>query len=113
MATVLDTPESAKTLADRLKQLGNIPADRIRARPAPGTATEKDVTELADRENRLCELVDGVLVEKTAGLRESLLAVALAELLRKLARKRREYFQAGVRLAWFIDHQPRLEFGRT
>ena len=33
--------------------------------------------EVERREDRLCELVDGVLVEKAMGFRESLLAVAL------------------------------------
>lgn len=38
--------------------------------------------ETHDRENRLCELVDGVLVEKAVGFRESLLAIAIAVTLR-------------------------------
>ena len=44
----------------------------------PGTATERDVVEVHDRENRLCELVDGVLVEKVMGFDESIYAVLLA-----------------------------------
>ena len=35
--------------------------------PPPGTATEQDVTELVDHADRLCELIDGILVEKTMG----------------------------------------------
>ena len=45
--------------------------------PPPGTATEKDVTELDDHADRLCELIDGVLVEKTMGYKESFLAVEI------------------------------------
>ena len=45
--------------------------------PPPGTATEKDVIELEARTNRLCELVDGVLVEKAMGYLESRLAAML------------------------------------
>jgi Uma2 family endonuclease len=45
--------------------------------PLPGTATEKDVLEIERRENRLCELVRGVLVEKTPGHYESRVAVVL------------------------------------
>ena len=41
----------------------------------PGTATVDDVTAIHDRENRLCELVDGVLVEKVMGFRESRLGL--------------------------------------
>ena len=40
-----------------------------------GTATEKDVIEAEERENRLCELVDGTLVEKAVGFEESRVAV--------------------------------------
>ncbi len=52
------------TFADLLEQLGDISADRVLLRPYPGTATEQDVIEIDAREDRLCELVDGVLVEK-------------------------------------------------
>jgi Uma2 family endonuclease len=62
------------TLADVLEQLGDIPPRRVRAHPAPGTATERDVLHILDHENRLCELVDGTLVEKPMGVLESCLA---------------------------------------
>lgn len=75
----IDTaPAAVETLADFVERLGAIPLDRIRFWPVPGTATERDVLEVERRENRLCELVDGVLVEKPWGYRESLLAVAIA-----------------------------------
>ena len=61
------------TIADLLKRLGNIPANRVRLHPTPGTATEKDLLALLDRENRPCELVDGTLVEKAIGFEESLI----------------------------------------
>ena len=38
------------TIGDLLKRLGNIPAGRVRLHPTPGTATEKDVIEILDRE---------------------------------------------------------------
>jgi Uma2 family endonuclease len=62
------------TVADLLKRLGNIPANRVRLHPTPGTATEKDLLEVLDRENRPCELVDGTLVEKPMGIDESEIA---------------------------------------
>ncbi len=65
-------------LADLIEHLGRIPPERIRAYPPPGTATEKDVIDIEARENRLYELIDGVLVEKAMGFRESFLAVDLA-----------------------------------
>jgi Uma2 family endonuclease len=74
------TPE-IKTLADLRKRLGGIPLDRIWFHPAPGTATEKDVLEAEERENRLCELVDGTLVEKAVGFEEARIATRLAHLI--------------------------------
>jgi Uma2 family endonuclease len=88
MPTLLRAPASRRTLADLLHDLGDIPPERVLLRPPPGTATEADVIALEERENRLCELVDGVLVEKVMGLRESLLAVALAGFLREFAMPR-------------------------
>jgi len=61
------------TFADVRKHLG-IPLYRIRSFPAPGTATERDLLAVLDHEDRLCELIDGVLVEKTMGLKESMIA---------------------------------------
>jgi Uma2 family endonuclease len=69
------------TMADLLKHFGGISPRRIRLHPAPGTATEQDVIDLQDREDRLYELVDGVLVEKIMGFPESYLA---GEVLRQM-----------------------------
>ena len=174
MASVLTSAGAIETLADLLIHLGDIPPERVRFRPLPGTATEKDVLDVQAREDRLCELVDGVLVEKGMGFRESFLAVALSTILwrfveprnlglvtgadgmvrlvsglvripdvafiawerlpgrrvlsepipglapdlvvevlsesntaAEMTRKRREYFAAGVRLAWFVDPMTR------
>jgi Uma2 family endonuclease len=78
MSTVPAT-EAPETLADVLRRIGGVPPERIRARPAPGTATERDVIaalEAADK--RLYELVDGVLVEKVMSTKEAQLALFLA-----------------------------------
>ena len=64
----------ATTWEERLQDLGNIPAFRIRTNPAPGKATIEDVAHLRDTEGRLYELIDGTLVEKSTGWQESLLA---------------------------------------
>ena len=63
-----------RTMADLLKRLGGVPLDRIRLQPPPGTATVADVDRIHEKEGVLCELVDGVLLEKSMGLRESRLA---------------------------------------
>ncbi len=73
----LTSPE-IKTLADLRRRLGGISLERIWFHPAPGTATEKDVIAAEAHGNRLCELVDGTLVEKVMGFEESRLAIELA-----------------------------------
>lgn len=75
------------TAADLVARFGAIPLSRIHHAPAPGTATERDVIEAHDRENRLCELIDGVLVEKTVGSYESYLAAALVEFIGRFVRE--------------------------
>ena len=78
MATVtLPPPLAEGTLADLLEGLGNIPPSRIRMTPLPGTAREEDVLEVERRTGLAAELIDGVLVEKTVGYLESLLAARL------------------------------------
>jgi Uma2 family endonuclease len=67
-----------RSVADLLHRLGDIPPDRVRFNPVPGTATIKD---LLKSENEGCELVDGTLVEKTVRQEESLLAMWLGTLL--------------------------------
>src|SRR5690242_4440590 len=89
MPTLLTSSPDIATVADLLERLGGIPPERVRYYPAPGTATEADVVEIEERENRLCELIDGVLVEKPMSYRESMLAVLIATALNNfvLARK--------------------------
>jgi Uma2 family endonuclease len=72
-----------QTVAELLQQLGDIPPERVRLHPVPGTATEKDVITSKARFNCLCELVDGVLVEKPMGFFEARLAFILGFFLEK------------------------------
>jgi len=72
--SVVPSPAPIRTLADLMKRLGWVPLDRIRFHPAPGTATVQDVIDIQAQEDRLCELVEGVLVEKVMGYTEALLA---------------------------------------
>jgi Uma2 family endonuclease len=102
------------TLADVLQQLGGISPGRVRFRPAPGTATEEDVVKIRDRERRLFELVDGVLVEKVMGYWESVLAMELAGLLRDFIKRRKLGTLAGeagmLRLSPGLVRIPDLSF---
>ncbi len=177
MSTVLpDAPPTDWTIADVRAHLPGFPADRIRIYPTPGTATEEDVLKAEARSGRICELIDGTLVEKTMATYESMLAIALGYFLqryldtsnlgalaggdgllmilpgqvrapdvsfirwerlpgrhsskakpaiyavapdlaveilskgntaREMKRKLRDYFQAGVRLVWYIEPKSR------
>lgn len=167
-------PSTRQTMADLLDRLGGISPERVLLDPPPGQATEADVVRVGERDRRLYELVEGTLVEKAVGLRESILAGAILALLRafvvprnlgfvsgeagtmrlfqglvrmpdvafvswgrtpdgripvqpvphlapdlavevlsesntpaEMARKRREYFESGVRLVWMIDPRDR------
>jgi len=83
------------TVAELLKKLGGIPAERVLLDPTPGTATEKDVLAIERREGRLCELVEGVLVEKAMGLAESFLALRIAYFLQRILEQQNLGFLAG------------------
>jgi len=163
----------AGNLSELLIELGNVPLDRVRCNPKPGSATVEDVLR-ANADGALCELVDGTLVEKAMGWSESLIAAFLIEVIggfvrnknlgfvsgpdgfmrmlgslvrgpdvafvswdrlpgrqipqdnvpdivpdlaievlssgnthAEMARKRREYFHAGVRLVWMVDPRAR------
>jgi Uma2 family endonuclease len=82
MATVSETNPTVWTASEVIAHFGDIPIARIRTTPPPGEATETDVIELHDRYDRLFELIDGTLVEKTTGWKESELAIVIAALLR-------------------------------
>lgn len=174
MATEVAPPISAFpaewSMADLHEHLGGISLGRIRVNPPPGTATEGHLLRVHAQTGRICELIDGTLVEKTMGYYESRLAVLIGHFIeaylesrdlgivlgeagflkivgeqiraadvaflswdhfpnrdlpgarvpqlapdlavevlskdntpREMERKRREYFEAGVRLVWQID----------
>lgn len=69
------TVSKYRTLAEVLARVGDVPAERVLPYPAPGTATEFDLLDISVTGDRTCELVDGILVEKPMGARESYLAI--------------------------------------
>jgi Uma2 family endonuclease len=81
MATTLTPISERERLARLCHDLGDIPLERIRRVPAPGSATEADLIAAMDRDDLACELVDGTLVEKAVGYYESMVAVALIRVL--------------------------------
>jgi Uma2 family endonuclease len=114
MASVPETTTMDWTVADLFAHFGPILYKRIRQNPAPGTATEQDVVEIHDREDRLYELVDGVLVEKAMGIQESFLAVLIARLLGEYADRHDRGFVLGsdgmARLAPGLVRIPDVSF---
>lgn len=84
------------TVADLLERFGPMPAGRIRTTPPPGTATEQDVIDIEELESRLCELVDGILVEKALGVYESYLAMEIGSFLREFVKRNDLGFVVGV-----------------
>jgi Uma2 family endonuclease len=80
MATDVELEGDADTFADLLERIGDVPLDRIRSKPAPGMATEEDlIAAMEAPRKRLCELIEGVLVEKAVGARESQLACIIIQ----------------------------------
>jgi Uma2 family endonuclease len=75
MSTAL--PPEDPTVADVLElieDLGGVPPRRVLLKPLPGKATEKDLLAHHRRTGRICELVEGTLVEKPVGYNESVIA---------------------------------------
>jgi Uma2 family endonuclease len=80
MATATIKRPKFDNFAQLRKQIGNVPLERIRMEAPPGAATEKDVLAVrAGLERRLCELVDGVLVEKAMSTAASLLTTVIIQ----------------------------------
>ncbi|MCL4201462.1 MAG: Uma2 family endonuclease [Pirellulaceae bacterium] len=93
MPAVVITPvrdeSGPENLAELLDRLGGIPPERVRLHPPPGTATEADVLlALEAPRKRICELINGVLVEKAMGYSESVLASLVIEFLNAFVRSR-------------------------
>ncbi len=82
------------TFSDVLSALGNISVARVRLEPKPGTATVDDLIRV-NRSNGMCELIDGTLVEKAIGWRESMIAMVLARFLGEFVGARNLGFVSG------------------
>jgi Uma2 family endonuclease len=102
------TPAEAATAAEILDELGGIPASRLIMTPPPGQATEADVLRLLGApRKRICELIDGTLVEKAMGFKESVLGSFLNEKLNGFVRPR------NLGLVTMADGTLRLWAGRV
>lgn len=90
-ATNPTTQAPPQTLAELVERLGNIPLERIRMQPPPGTATVDDLAQ-----TKLCELIDGVIVEKAMGYFESRLGLLLGRILDEYAEQHDLGFVVGA-----------------
>jgi Uma2 family endonuclease len=83
------TADSTLTVEELAARVGAVPLWRVRTDPPPGTATESDVERIRREEDRICELIDGVLVEKAVSDRSAFLAAELIFFLVTFVRPRR------------------------
>ncbi|MFO0929380.1 MAG: Uma2 family endonuclease [Gemmataceae bacterium] len=82
----MTTDTAPETLAELIDRLGGVALDRVRCRPAPGTATEQDVLAVRTLPERwLCELVDGVLIHKGSTFLTSVIAAQVGAALTEYA----------------------------
>jgi Uma2 family endonuclease len=81
LSTRAGTSRKTWTVADLHRRFGPIPFDRIRQNPPAGAETVADVDRLNNHEDRLYELIDGILVEKAAEFMEAIIAVNVVTLL--------------------------------
>ncbi|KAA1259963.1 hypothetical protein LF1_25010 [Rubripirellula obstinata] len=79
----------SETFADRLADLGHLDAQRIRTRPAPGTATLDDLVRANGQGDGLCELIDHTLVEKAMSYEASVVAATILSILRQFINPRK------------------------
>lgn len=82
MTLAIDAPALARdatwrTVDDLVHALGDIPPNRIRLRPTPGTATASDMIRMVESKQALVELIDGTLVEKAVGQYEDAIGCKL------------------------------------
>lgn len=84
--STITPPEIELTAGGLADRVGDVPLWRVRHAPPPGAATEEDVERIRREEDRICELINGVLVEKAVSDLTAFLAVELATLLNTVVR---------------------------
>ena len=110
------TKTSFRTIADVQERLGHIPESRILSFPAPGTATVQDLLDESVTNGRLCELVNGILVQKTMGFREGFLALWIGTIINEYLKDHNVGLAAGadsgVRFKLDLVRMPDVSFIR-
>jgi len=80
MTTTIEVNRRFLFMSDVLAKLGNVPAERVRLHPSPGTVTLTDLRKVQKREG-LYELIDDTLVRKPMGSKESRITQLLSHML--------------------------------
>jgi Uma2 family endonuclease len=96
-------------VGDLLRALGGVSPERVRMRPAPGTANLRDLIHLQKKEGLVLELVDGTLVAKTVGFIKSYVAARLAASIGSLVEAKQLGVVAGA--SGVMKLMPRLARG--
>lgn len=89
MSMLLIPPTTGWTATDLAQRFGPMPLWRFCFDPPAGEATEDDVERLDAHYDLHCELIDGVLVRKTMGSFESVVAIEIASILRNYVKPRK------------------------
>ena len=109
---------AVETLADLFRALGGVSAERVRLDPPLGTATAADVVRLLHAaDKRVCELVDGTLVEKAMSFEASYIALLLGRLVGNYVEANGDFgivagADGGVRFAKGLVRFPDVSFVR-
>ena len=109
MTTTTMTPRRIDTAAKLVDHLG-VPPERIRIIPQPGSATVNDALEYQRETGKLCEVVDGILVEKAIGYYESRLAVVLIGMLERFLSENGDpgFLLGEAGMVWVEPYQMRM-----
>ena len=105
--------ESVESFADILRELGDVPPSRVIWMRRP--ATDADQLRFCEGEpKRLCDLVDGILVEKVVGQREAVYAATLLMAMGPIVRKKKlgtlAMADAIMRLRQGLNRLPDISF---
>lgn len=94
MSTILSATDM--TIEELAARVGAVSLWRIRIDPLPGTATQEEVERIQREEGVLCELIDGVLVEKAVSSKTAFLAAEIARILGNFVTLRRPGWVLGA-----------------
>ncbi len=102
----LRTTSRFQNFAEVMEAVGNVPGYRLRVSPAAGLATEDDLLAIHAKEGKICELIDGILVEKDMASFESAVAIVLAFYIKLFQRETKQKLGVVLGEAGFLRLLP-------